>query len=493
MESIWINYRKNQYFQFMRILLVHPTFDPSDGKIWLHPDQLPPPFLGVNLLATILEQIGHEVVVLDELYKCYLDSTQGYATWSRRTQQIIEEKDIGILGITVLTHFRTLCFDIAKNAKKLRPDIKIILGGPHASFTYPQIFKVFPGIIDAVVVGEGEKALKDIADAIEHGNKDFTGAPNIATPKRQQVSVDNLQLSIDLNPSINYDRYVSTGFKKAMLITTRGCPHHECIFCSAKNFMPGYRERSTNSVIKDLISLHSYGIRHVEFQDEIFLLHHERIREIFAALDKSNIFFDSLYCHCRPMDLSPINLESIRNTGQNWQLFIGLESGSEELRHVLGKFQAAPVRNKIILENAKKASSMQIPIGVFLIFGTPGENLETIAETYRLLLEMMPADAFCSVLRIYPGTALYERAVKEGIIDENSWFDKPDTPFFFYPQGNDYYLARAAVDLFTEWFSSETLRVKSEQSIDSYLHVDTDEDISRIDDMKKIIQRHLRK
>jgi len=488
----------------MKILLVHPTFDTKDKKIWLTPEQLPPPFLGVNLLATILENEGYDVEVLDELFKYYLDIKDGYKTWWERIKEIIEKKDIDILGITVLTHFRTLCFRIAQLVKKLKPDIKIIFGGPHASFTPRQIFEAFPNTIDAIVVKQGEYAIRQIAIKVKEKKNDFYTIENVATPERPDIpnleTMKPINTDVDENPAIDYKRYLKLipgGIKKAMVITSRGCPHQKCIFCSAPSLTPGYSTRLIDKVYEDISSLKKYGVCDVEFHDEVFLLDHQRLKDIFSDLKNKKIVFDNFYCHCRPVDLTDINVKTIKNTIpnpiKNWKIFIGLESGSEKLRKTLCKFKSSPVTNNTIIRNFLNAKEiLGDQIGVFLIFGTEGETVDTIKETYDLLKVIEPFDAFCSILRVYPGTKLCKTAIEKRIFKKNYWIKKPDNPFFFYPQGKDYYLARAAVELFTQRFSSEKIRAKAEQSLDPYLYSDNEADREQINKEKKVLEKNLK-
>jgi radical SAM superfamily enzyme YgiQ (UPF0313 family) len=124
------------------------------------------------------------------------------------------------------------------------------------------------------------------------------------------------------------------------------------------------------------------------------------------------------------------------------------------------------VDNEHIRQGVKSMQEKGISVGLFLMFGAPGETIETICETYRLVKEIKPTDAFCSVLRIYPGTTVCHRAIQEGRFDEAQWIDRLGQPVFFYPQGDDYYCAKAACEMFIEHFSSEDIRQHSEQSVD---------------------------
>ena len=127
-----------------------------------------------------------------------------------------------------------------------------------------------------------------------------------------------------------------------------------------------------------------------------------------------------------------------------------------------------------------------------MIFGAPNEQLHDLQETFELVDRIQPSDAICSVLRIYPGTALCRRAISERRFADSEWLDKLDQPIFFYPQGDDFCRAQAACELFTEWFSTQSIRKHPEQNIDLGTSVRYSIGRKPIADWKDAISRHLK-
>ena len=152
----------------MKLLLVHPTCERWCGT----PIETEPayaPSFGVNSLATALENKGHDVFVLDELAKWLLDKHNGYLDWTSLTLQLIEDAQYRSAWDYRPDSLPALALQIAKAAKQTDRHPRVVLGGPHATFTHQQLLAAFPNTIDAVVVGEGETAFAALVEAFAEG------------------------------------------------------------------------------------------------------------------------------------------------------------------------------------------------------------------------------------------------------------------------------------------------------------------------------------
>jgi hypothetical protein len=78
----------------------------------------------------VLERRGHAVQVLDlSGIKNYLDAISAY----------IDNCSLQALGLTSTTPQLPAVFDIASAIRKQKPDLKLILGGPHVTLTYSAV------------------------------------------------------------------------------------------------------------------------------------------------------------------------------------------------------------------------------------------------------------------------------------------------------------------------------------------------------------------
>src|SRR5208283_4353087 len=73
------------------------------------------------------------------------------------------------VGITcIATNFRWSAFRLAQIVKRIDPNIKVVMGGSHATFMYQQVLANFP--VDVIVRFEGELTFLELVKALESGS-----------------------------------------------------------------------------------------------------------------------------------------------------------------------------------------------------------------------------------------------------------------------------------------------------------------------------------
>jgi radical SAM superfamily enzyme YgiQ (UPF0313 family) len=122
----------------MKTLLINPPYPYSEVPI------MP---IGLAYLAGVLEQNGHEVLILDLLVSKYS---------KEKVKNKIEKYQPDIVGTTSVTLNYPIASEILKYCKSLNKDIVTIFGGPHVTFTAKDTLDEAPWI-DIVVRGEGER------------------------------------------------------------------------------------------------------------------------------------------------------------------------------------------------------------------------------------------------------------------------------------------------------------------------------------------------
>ena len=113
------------------------------------------PFLGIGYVASYLEKEGnHDVVIVD-------------AHSENLTQEQTAEKILSsspeVAGLTATTHNRLQAIAVIKLLKKKKPDLMIMVGGPHFSLSDKNALEVVSEI-DVVVKREGEITSKELLD-----------------------------------------------------------------------------------------------------------------------------------------------------------------------------------------------------------------------------------------------------------------------------------------------------------------------------------------
>jgi hypothetical protein len=98
---------------------------------------------------------------------------------------------------------------------------------------------------------------------------------------------------------------------------------------------------------------------------------------------------------------------------------IGVESGSERVRRdVLNRNYS----NADIVKAVQLARRYGMEVSLYNLLGVPGETKEDFDKTIELNRRCVPDKVFAHIFFPYPGTALYERCLKDGLFK-----DLPDT------------------------------------------------------------------
>ena len=85
-------------------------------------------------------------------------------------REIILRERPDLLGISVMTHNRHDSVRLAELVKMLNPSCFVVLGGPHATHRFREMLDSSPAV-DAVVLGEGEESLLELAELVARGER----------------------------------------------------------------------------------------------------------------------------------------------------------------------------------------------------------------------------------------------------------------------------------------------------------------------------------
>ncbi len=355
----------------------------------------------------------HEVRIIDAL-------TLDYGTEELKGELKKHEPDV--VGITATTPAIYGAYDVARLAKEFNPDVKTVIGGPHATFTANGTLDECPEL-EVVVRHEGEHTFKELADAFENG----TPLKNIAgicfrenggikeTEGRPYIkNLDEIPFpAYDLLPMNEYrlgDR------RYGMMMTSRGCPY-DCIFC-ASSLLCGkkWRARSAENVIEELRMLKDeFGVREIEFMDDTFTLSNTRANEICDMIIGDNLDISwSCSAHANTIDYKLAN--KLKKAGCH-DIFIGAESGSQRILDFIGK-STTLARIEKAVETTKRAGLNTL---ASFILGVPGETRAMIKDTIKFARKLNPKYAQFTLCTPYPGTRLFELAKEKGMLISSDW------------------------------------------------------------------------
>jgi len=200
------------------------------------------------------------------------------------------------------------------------------------------------------------------------------------------------------------------------MLTSRGCPFG-CSFCaSSRLFGKFWRGRSAGNVLEEIRMIRDeYKIRNIEFIDDTFTLDKRRVEEICDGIIRERLDV-SWGASSRVDGITERLAEKMKKAGC-WIIYLGIESGCQKILDEIGKRITLDQVRKAV--NAIKKAGIQV-LGSFII-GFPGETVEMIEKTIRFAKRLNLDWAQFSILTPYPGTPLFEYAVKNNLLLTRDW------------------------------------------------------------------------
>lgn len=370
------------------------------------------PSMGLAFIAAVAEEDGHEVRVIDAEAQ-----RMSYA----EIDKSISEFQPDVIGFQTFCANLRRCRKVARNARAVHSDIKIVFGGVQATLFPEEQFE--DDLVDIVVMGEGETPFRLLLKNLET-QSDLNNVPGIVFRDetgqlvftRRPPLLDNLDAmpfpALHLFPMDCYHSSAQLrGTRTLHLFTSRGCPFN-CSYCSGDLiFGKSFRFRSPENVIADIQRMISeYGIDGLQFYDETFTVNRERVITLCdAMLDaKLNIPWA---CFTR-VDLVDKDLLVKMKAAGCYQIFFGVETGVERLLTMIRKgTQLDQVRNAF-----KLCREVGIETVASFMLTLPTETIEDTEQSVRFGLEIDPDYVYWLTFVPYPGNDLADMAHETGTI-----------------------------------------------------------------------------
>ncbi len=370
--------------------------------------------LGVLKVAASLESKGYGVNFLD------LSGIENYV--AALSHYIAGCRDAAV-GITATTPQLPAVIKIAKAIREIRPDLKLILGGPHVTLVYSALaLERKKGVaggrahraaehlercFDVLCSGDGELA---IFEALRTDAPKFVDGDD---PKGGLFLTDDMFTNSPLPARHLVDlksyRYEIEGHRATSLIGQLGCPFN-CGFCGGRNSksLRVTRNRSVGSIIAEVEALHrDYGFTGFMFYDDELNVAKSMI-ELMNGLtnlqSRLGVEFQ-LRGFVKAELFTDGQAGAMRRAGFRW-LLTGFEAAHPRILTNINK-RASREDNDACVAIAKKHG---LKVKALMSIGHPGETEETIGAIGEWLIESEVDDFDCSVITTYPGTPYYDQA-----------------------------------------------------------------------------------
>lgn len=377
-----------------KILLVNP---PSPFLL----DDRTFPALGVLTVAAELQRLGVEVEVLDLAGQEFYLAQMG--AW-------LKFHSAREFGITANTPQMPYVYRILQVIRANRPDARVIIGGPHASFAPQHCLKLG---FDQVVMDDGVDGIRQVVagkqDKLIKGG--LISLDEYPLPARDLIDFDSYHYTLP-----------GTDQRATNVMWSQGCPYR-CSFCSGREllFYRKYRTRSPQHILAELDELRdTYGITAFQAYDDEVNIKRDWLAQVCTALSKRGYLWRAFI----KANLFDDEIAAMMDRAGCVEVCTGVESGSDR---ILTDIIQKETTYAINLEARRVAQRHGIRFKAFCMVGNPSETREDIALTKRWLLEARPDDFDMTVLSPMPGSPIYDRAYPEEVRRD---FEVPGFPRF---------------------------------------------------------------
>jgi len=400
----------------MRIVLATPP-DTLGLEVTKVAGVVAPP-LGLAYIASVLEQAGHRVYIVDSTCEGL-----GLDEFVKRVKSLKPD----MIGMSLLTPTAPRAYRAARRLREELPGVPLVAGGPHASMMPEEALAMG---FDVVVRFEGEYTMRDLAWVVERDGLDpealkgvegivYRGRGGEARYTRRRPLIDCLdELPMPAYHLLPMDKYRVLGkpVRIAHVMASRGCPYG-CMYCLTSHYWGRrLRFRSPERVAEEVeLLVDKYHVDHVAFADDDLAINKLFVKRFVREVEERGIDV-SFSCGARVTDMTREYMEFLYSHGFV-ALYFGVESASQETLNRIGK--------KITVDQVRRVFRWAKELGGVaagsFILGFPWETISDMEATIRFAVELDPSYAQFTLLTPYPGTPLYTYAVRHNLIVDWDW------------------------------------------------------------------------
>ena len=314
---------------------------------------------------------------------------------------------------------------LVQRIKEVNPQMKIAFVGPHVTVLPEQSLRDCAAM-DFIVRKEFDYAVKEFAEgkpleeimgvsyrkngSVVHNPdrpqlQDLDSLPHVTDIYKRDLDVRRYTVPFLLHP------YVS-------LYTTRGCPA-QCTFCLWPQTTSGHawRKRSTDDVAQEMAKAKEYWpfVKEFFFDDDTFNIQKARTIELCEKLKPLKLTWS---CTSR-VTTDYETLKAMKEAGCRLMI-VGYESGDQQI--------LKNIKKGATLERARQFTKDAHKLGLVIhgdfILGLPGETRQTIQNTIAFAKELDVETIQVSMAHAYPGTELYDFAIKNNFLVKGSMVDE---------------------------------------------------------------------
>ncbi|MDY6789796.1 MAG: radical SAM protein [Thermodesulfobacteriota bacterium] len=395
----------------MKVLIISGTFLPlTSSRLQMSPS-------GAAYIAGAARKEGHTV----EIFDCYVASN------------LIEElkkklskfrPDVIGISITIVTSdirdeeadFGTKYIDMRPKIKSIVDTIKqntnahIILGGPGFNYYAKEWLDYLS--MDYGIRGEGEYSFPLYLNRLEK-NGDISSVPGCIFRKAGEINKVARDLVADLDDTAfpAYDLFESNKYNEQniayALYSKRGCGFR-CTFCPHSSLEgTRYRLKSPERVIKEIKHvMKTTNSGNINFSDNSFNCPKKHAEAICKEIIDRQLKIKWRSGAIKPLGITKDFCRLMKESGCDY-VGLSIETASEKM---LANMKRG-YRTSHIREALSNLSNSDIPFGLSILIGAPGETPKTISETFSIV------DSFPMTESIWINIGLYLWTHHQNVLD----------------------------------------------------------------------------
>ena len=382
----------------------------------------------------------------------------------------ITEHDIDVLGFACYIWNIEMTLHVVDMVKAVRPDIKIVLGGPEVSFTADELLERCPNI-DYIVQGEGEEAFHALVTALQLGNDGLNPViPGVRGRRDGSIlgSLEAVEVSDLSTIPFPYTEEDMEDLEHKIIYyeSSRGCPF-SCQYCLSgnKNTVRFFPQERT---LEELQWFIDHGVKQVKFVDRTFNCaphHHRPLMEFMRDSDTDMNF----HLEMEPELMTEWETNILCETPPGRiQIEVGVQSTHKKTLDAINRYNDWPYIQKSIRPIIQAGRTH---VHMDLIVGLPHEDFKRFGQSFNDLFSLQPHALQIGFLKLLKGSGVRRMREYKYVADPLAPYEVLSTHVLPY---DDVRFLKYFEDVFERFYNSERFRITFGYIEQQLIHGETD-------------------
>lgn len=382
----------------------------------------------------------------------------------------ITEHDIDVLGFACYIWNIEMTLHVVDMVKAVRPDIKIVLGGPEVSFTADELLERCPNI-DYIVQGEGEEAFHALVTALQLGNDGLDPViPGVRGRRDSSIlgSLEAVEVSDLSSIPFPYTEEDMEDLEHKIIYyeSSRGCPF-SCQYCLSgnKNTVRFFPQERT---LEELQWFIDHGVKQVKFVDRTFNCaphHHRPLMEFMRDSDTDMNF----HLEMEPELMTEWETNILCETPPGRiQIEVGVQSTHKKTLDAINRYNDWPYIQKSIRPIIQAGRTH---VHMDLIVGLPHEDFNRFGQSFNDLFSLQPHALQIGFLKLLKGSGVRRMNEYKYVADPLAPYEVLSTHVLPY---EDVRFLKYFEDVFERFYNSERFRTTFGYIGQQLIHGETD-------------------